>query len=135
VPPSTVGDPDQVVPFVLYTVHCTSVHSHSHNSSYQRGSGFVSFCSVHSIGYNLALLAEISFRDLQLFVFCWKLAVATTALNCNTYVFLLHHFLCAVFSFLHSFSCCTRFTIIDRTSKWIEAVPLSDTSAAACTRA
>jgi cleavage and polyadenylation specificity factor subunit 1 len=27
------------------------------------------------------------------------------------------------------------FTIIDRTSKWMEAIPLSDTSAAACTKA
>ncbi len=27
------------------------------------------------------------------------------------------------------------FTIIDRTSKWIEAIPLSDTSAAACAKA
>jgi hypothetical protein len=27
------------------------------------------------------------------------------------------------------------FTIIDRTSKWMEAVPLSDTSAAACAKA
>jgi hypothetical protein len=27
------------------------------------------------------------------------------------------------------------FTVIDRTSKWMEAIPLSDTSAAACAKA
>ncbi len=35
----------------------------------------------------------------------------------------------------YSSGCNHIFTIIDRTSKWMEALPLSETSAAACTRA
>ncbi len=35
----------------------------------------------------------------------------------------------------YSSSCNFIFTVIDRTSKWVEVIPLSDTSAAACTKA
>jgi hypothetical protein len=97
------GDPNQVVPFVLYTVpQYTTTHTLAPTSN-----GRSLFClqkwrfsyqlySEHFIGYNLASIFHLQFRleisKLFTSFFCWKLAVATTALN-----------------FEHIYFCCTYF--------------------------
>ncbi len=50
-------------------------------------------CTLHQLQ-----LAEILLKNLQTFVFCWKLAVATTTLNFEHIFFCCAIFFCSVFS-------------------------------------
>ncbi len=92
----------------LCTVHCTFVHSHV--GSYKhwtlslrlRSEVFISIlqCALHRLQLNKRFSSTIPLRNPQIFFFvflCWKLAVATTALNFEHKLLLpVFFFFCAV---------------------------------------